>query len=64
MSVPYNNDTRESYIARMKATYLDISERHHDLGNESSMWQHLFTWVQCEEIYGEHWDKLKGKNHG
>jgi hypothetical protein len=64
MSVPYNNDTRESYIALMKATYLDISERHHDLGNESSMWQHLFTWVQCEEIYGEHWDKLKEKNHG
>jgi len=61
MSVPYNNDTRESYVDRMKATCLDMAETHHDLGNKLSMWQYLFTWVQCEEIYGEHWDKLKEK---
>ena len=62
MSVPYNDDTKESYIERMKATCLDIAETHHALRNELSMWQHLFTWVQCEEIYGTHWDKLKEKN--
>ena len=61
VSVPYNNDTRESYVERMKATYLGIAEKHHALGHERSMWLHLFTWVQCEEIYGGHWDDLKAK---
>ena len=64
MSVPYNDDTRESYIDRMKATCLDIAETHYALRNELSMWQALFTWVQCEEIYGTHWDKIKERNHG
>jgi hypothetical protein len=59
MSVPYNDDTRESYVERMKETYLVIAERHHDLGQGRSMWLYLFTWVQCEEIYGGHWDDLK-----
>jgi len=61
MSIPHNDDTRESYIERMKATCLDIAETHHTLRNELSMWQHLFTWAQCEEIYGEHWDRLHDK---
>jgi hypothetical protein len=61
MSVPYNDDTRESYIERMKAHYLDWAKCHHHLNNERSMWFHLFTWVQCEEIYGGHWDDLKAR---
>jgi two-component sensor histidine kinase len=46
----------------MKANHLAMAETHHDLGNNLSMWQSLLTWVQAEEIYGEHWDKLKEKN--
>jgi hypothetical protein len=61
MSVPYNNDTRDSYVERMKGNHLDIAETHYDLGNKVSMWQQLFTWVQTGEIYGDHWDKLKEK---
>ena len=61
MSVPYNDDTRESYIGRMTAMHLGLAETHHYLDNELSMWQHLFTWVQCEEIYGGHWDDLKAR---
>jgi hypothetical protein len=60
--IPYNNDTRESYIERMKANYLDLAERYHNLGYSLNVWLHLFTWVQCEEIYGDHWDKVKEKN--
>ena len=62
MTVPYNNDTREIYIERQKENQLWSAKRHYELGNELSMWQALFTWVQCEEIYGAHWDKLKEKN--
>ncbi len=62
MTVPYNNDTKESYFNRMKENHLAMAETHHDLGNKLSMWQQLFTWVQAEEIYNEHWDKLKEKN--
>ena len=61
MSVPYNDDTRESYIERMKAIQLGIAEKCHDLGQGRSMWLYLFTWVQCEEIYGGHWDDLKAR---
>lgn len=59
MSVPYNTDTRESYVERMKANHLSMAETHYDLGNTLSHWQQLFTWAQAEEIYGTHWDKLK-----
>ena len=64
MTVPYNTDTRETYVKRMEANHLamEINETHYDLGNSLSMWQQLLTWVQAEEIYGEHWDKLKEKN--
>jgi hypothetical protein len=61
MSVPCIDDSRESYIERQKAAKLWIAERHCELGNDFSMWQMLLTWVQCEEIYGEHFDKLKEK---
>ena len=59
MSVPYNDDTRESYVGRMTAMHLALAEIHHYLNNKLSMWLHLSTWVQCEEIYGGHWDDLK-----
>ena len=59
MTVPYNTDTRETYIKRMADSHLAIAETHHDLGNKLSMWQQLFTWAQAEEIYGAHWDKIK-----
>lgn len=62
MSVPYNDDTREFYIERMKLGHLHLAKCHFDLGQNLSMWQQLFTWVQCEEIYGEHWDKLMEMN--
>lgn len=63
MSVPYNDDTRESYVNRMKANHLAVAETHHDLGNDLSMWQALFTWAQAEEIYGDHWDKLNERDN-
>ncbi len=61
MSVPYNDDTRESYIGRMTANYLDRAEQCHAFGRERSMWLYLFTWVRCEEIFGGHWDDLKAR---
>lgn len=53
----YNDDTRESYIERQKEGQLWVAKRHHELGNNLSMWQALFTWAMCEDVYGEHWDK-------
>jgi hypothetical protein len=61
MSVPYNDDTRESYVERMTAMHLALAEMHHARGQGRSMWLHLFTWVRCEEIYGGHWDDLKAR---
>ena len=61
MSVPYNDDTRESYVGRMTAMHLDLAEEYHAIGHELGMWIFLFTWVRCEEIYGGHWDDLKAR---
>ena len=61
MSIPYNSDTRASYIERHKKGQLWVAMRHCELGNDLSMWQALFTWVQCEEIYGDHWDIIWGR---
>jgi hypothetical protein len=47
----------------MKANHLAMAETHYDLGNKLSMWQQLLTWVQAEEIYGNHWDKIKERNN-
>ena len=58
MSVPYNNDTRESYVQRMAENHIAVAKRHHELGQDRSMWIQLFTWAMCEDIYGEHWDTL------
>ena len=61
--IPYNNETREDYIKRSKARHLHIAEMHHSLEHKHSTWIQLFTWVQADEIYGEHWDRvIKGKN--
>ena len=62
MTVPYIDDTRESYVARMKDGHLRYAEVQHRFGNGASMWLQLFAWVQSEEIYGNHWDELKEKN--
>lgn len=58
MTVPYNTDTRETYVKRMEANHLAMAETHYGLGNTLSMWQQLLTWVQAEEIYGDHWDRM------
>jgi hypothetical protein len=63
MSVPYNYDTKESYVDRMTAIQLDIAQECHAIGHEKAMWIHLFTWVRCEEIYSEHWDDLKTREN-
>lgn len=61
MSVPYNNDTRDSYVERMKAEHLAVAELHYDLKNASSMWLQMLIWAQAEDIYGAHWDRIKEK---
>ena len=61
---PYNNESREDYIKRSKARHLHVAEMHHYLGHKHSTWIQLFTWVQADEIYGNHWDCLnKEKNY-
>ena len=64
MTVPYNNDTRETYVERQKVNHLAISMLYYEHGHDRAMWQQLFTWAQAEEIYGSHWDKIKEKNNG
>lgn len=56
--VPYNDDTRETYVQRNADTHLEIAKKHHDLGQDSSSWLQLMYWAMAEDIYGEHWDKL------
>ena len=63
MSIPYLGQTRESYIEEKKESALYIAEQHYKLGHDLTMWQHLLTWVQCEEIYGAHWDRLEAKSN-
>ena len=53
-----NVDTRESYVTRQAEGHLELAKRHHELGNDLSMWLQLLTWAQAEEIYGEHWDRV------
>ena len=62
MTVPYNSDTRETYVKRMEENHLAQAEKYYDLGITLSMWQHLLYYAMAEDIYGEHWDKLKEKN--
>ena len=60
--IPYNNETREDYIERCKARHLNVAELHHYLGHKHSTWIQLFTWVQADEIYGDHWDRVIKEN--
>ena len=62
MSVPYNNEAREAYVARHAEKHLTVAGMHYALGHDHAMWIQLFTWGLCEEIYGEHWDKIQ-KEH-
>jgi hypothetical protein len=59
MSIPYNNDTRESYVHGQAAEHLHWAEVHHMLGNQRSSWLQLLYYAMVEDIYGTHWDKLK-----
>jgi len=61
MTVPFNTDTRETYVNRQAAEHLHRAEMHHWLGNSASSWIQLFYYAMVEDIYGEHWDKIKGK---
>ena len=63
MSVPYIDETRESYVARQKAEHLYWAKIHYELkGKENiSMWIALFNYAMSEDLYGDHWDKLQEK---
>jgi hypothetical protein len=63
MTVPYNNETRERYIERMKDSHLWMARSLHEFGQKYSVWLQLFNWVRADEIYGEHWDTLQEKNN-
>jgi len=58
MTIPYNNETRESYTRSQAAEHLHWADVHHKLGNDRSMWLQLFYYAMVEDIYGTHWDKL------
>ena len=59
MSIPYNNDTRESYVHGQAAEHLHWAEVHHKLGNQRSSWLALLYYAMVEDTYGTHWDKLE-----
>jgi hypothetical protein len=54
MSIPYNNETRESYARRQAAEHLHWAEVHHKLGNARSMWLQLLYYAMVEDIFGAH----------
>ena len=64
MSVPYIDDTRESYVARQKAEHLYWAKIHFELKSKEtiSMWIALLNYAMSEDLYGNHWDKLQEKN--
>ena len=64
MSIPYIDESRQDYIDRQKGNQLHFAELHHKLGNEQGVWVHLFAWAQCDEIYGEHWDRVNAFMEG
>ena len=61
MSIPYNDDTRESYVRRQAAEHLHWAEVHHRLGHQRSSWLAMFYYAMVEDIYGKHWDKLNAR---
>lgn len=61
--IPYNNDTRQTYLARCKEAHLLLAKIFHEKGRGRSMWLQLFYYAMAEDIYGEHWDQLtKGES--
>jgi hypothetical protein len=63
MTVPYNDDTRETYVQRMKDSHLELARKFSDLPScTRSMYLQLFYWAMAEDVYGEHWDKLERRN--
>ena len=61
MSIPYNNDTRESYVHGQAAEHLHWAEVYHMLGHQRSSWLALFYYAMAEDFYGTHWDKLNAR---
>lgn len=62
MSVPYNNDTRETYVARQKEGHLHLAEVFSEFEScERSMWLQLIYYAMSEDVYGAHWRKLESK---
>ena len=57
--IPYNTDTRESYIQRVKDGYLHIANLHYELNHDQPVWLALLYYAMAEDLYGEHWDYLK-----
>lgn len=55
----YNDDTRESYVARCASRHIDAAELLYANRSSPSMWVQLFYAAMAEDIYGEHWDRLK-----
>ena len=63
MSTPYENETREAFTQRMTDGHLDVAKVHFALGYDRSVWEHLLSYAMAEDVYGEHWDKLKEKEN-
>ena len=57
--IPHNNDTRESYIQRMKDGYLHVANLHYELNHDQPTWLALLYYAMAEDLYGEHWDYLQ-----
>jgi hypothetical protein len=57
--IPYNKDTRETYIQRMADNNLHAATFYHKHGINLSMWVALLYYAMAEDLYGEHWDSLQ-----
>ena len=57
--IPYNTDTRESYIQRVKDGFLHIANLHYELNHDQPVWLALLYYAMAEDSYGEHWDYLQ-----
>ncbi len=56
--IPYNDDTRQTYVERRKEDHLLLAKFAYERGIERSMWLQLLYYAMAEDVYGEHWDKL------
>ena len=60
--IPYNYDTRESFVQRMADNHIHVAMVHHKIGNNRSMWLALLYYAMTEDLYGEHWDHLQRRS--